>query len=141
MGFSSLLPDWPSEDSPCHCADCQWTGPASNLDAINDPSERLMAGETVPAGECPQCGCCAYLDSDLDQERTTQAKADAAAKMLRALRAARVYLGDNGTDDSPEAAATRHDVDLAIAAANAAGITDAEGDAAAEAAVLDGGAR
>lgn len=40
-----------------------------------------------------------------------------AGKMLNALKAARVYLGDAATDDSPEAAAVRVDVDAAIAKA------------------------
>ena len=36
----------------CHPSQCGW---------IQHAEQRLTAGEEVPVGECPECGCCAYL--------------------------------------------------------------------------------
>lgn len=50
----------------CTCANCGWTGDesalATTIEDCPDLGERLDAGSTVPAGECPECGCFAYLD-------------------------------------------------------------------------------
>lgn len=48
-------------DTPCRCDNCDWRGPAADLDVIEDAQERLDPGCEVPAGECPDCGALAYL--------------------------------------------------------------------------------
>ena len=42
---------------------CDWTGTESDLSGhgIPDIFERVDAGETMPAGECPECGALAHL--------------------------------------------------------------------------------
>ena len=49
-------PSW-----PVACEDCEWTGVAGDLGEVVDVQERIMAGEIVPAGECPECGTLAQL--------------------------------------------------------------------------------
>ena len=44
------------------CGACDWTGPIVALAEIKDIDQRLTAGDSVPAGECPNCGALAYLD-------------------------------------------------------------------------------
>jgi hypothetical protein len=50
----------------CTCDACDWTGDeselATSLGDCPDLGERLDVGSVVPAGECPECGCFAYLD-------------------------------------------------------------------------------
>ncbi len=61
MSFSTLSPIPMSEDVKAACDDCDWTGLADDCQPIKDPSQRLNAGSEVPAGECPECGCLAYV--------------------------------------------------------------------------------
>jgi len=53
------------DDRPCKCGTCDWRGTESDLTIhlaeIPGLGERLDAGATVPAGECPECGYLAYL--------------------------------------------------------------------------------
>jgi hypothetical protein len=53
----------PEESSrPCECFNCGWNGGESELGEIKDFHSRVEPGDTVvPAGECPECGCLAYL--------------------------------------------------------------------------------
>lgn len=50
----------------CCCSNCGWSGFYDSLGAtliqIADLGERLDPGSVVPAGECPECGCFAYLE-------------------------------------------------------------------------------
>ena len=43
------------------CDGCGWLGKGKQVLGIESPSERLAAGEEVPAGECPDCGSCCFL--------------------------------------------------------------------------------
>ncbi len=43
------------------CSNCNWTGLAPQLNEINDIAARVIPGEPVPAGECPDCGALAHL--------------------------------------------------------------------------------
>ena len=43
------------------CDNCVWTGVGAELKPIVDIEERVFAGEKVPAGECPDCGCLAHI--------------------------------------------------------------------------------
>ena len=42
------------------CDNCDWIGPKTKLDTIEDPSSRLTPGGVVPSGQCPKCGALAY---------------------------------------------------------------------------------
>jgi hypothetical protein len=57
-----------TQDDRAACDDCDWQGKADECAPIRDPSERLNAGSEVPAGECPLCGCLAYIVNE-DQAR------------------------------------------------------------------------
>ena len=47
----------------CQNGDCEWKGTEADCARIapHHLGERLMPGEEVPAGECPECGCSAML--------------------------------------------------------------------------------
>ncbi len=47
----------------CTCQDCGKTWKIDDTNPIADPSERLAVGEEIPAGECPECGCCCAVDN------------------------------------------------------------------------------
>ncbi|TSA39703.1 hypothetical protein D4R30_00655 [archaeon] len=46
------------------CQNCEWKGTGVDVNPIQDIYERIEPGETVPAGECPECGCLARLVSE-----------------------------------------------------------------------------
>lgn len=46
------------------CDNCEEIMNAGLLRPIKDAGMRLTAGEQIPAGECPDCGCCAFLLKD-----------------------------------------------------------------------------
>ena len=62
MSFSTLSPIPMAEDVRAACDNCEWTGLAETCSDIRNPSQRLNAGSEVPAGECPVCGCLAYVE-------------------------------------------------------------------------------
>lgn len=49
------------------CANCDWSGDIDDLKPIKDIHQRVAPGETMPAGECPECGCLAHLDEPGDE--------------------------------------------------------------------------
>lgn len=47
------------------CQNCDWEGKETELCEIVDLEQRVGPGETMPAGECPECGALAQLvDAD-----------------------------------------------------------------------------
>ena len=50
------------DGDPCHCDNCDWDGIAVQVDPITDVEQRLTPGETVPVGQCPECGALAYVN-------------------------------------------------------------------------------
>ena len=44
------------------CANCDWKGPIADLAEYRDFWSRVQPGDTVPAGDCPNCGAHAFLD-------------------------------------------------------------------------------
>lgn len=48
------------------CANCDWTGDTELLKPIADIHQRVAPGETMPAGECPECGCLAHIIEEDD---------------------------------------------------------------------------
>ena len=43
------------------CGSCDWAGLVNDTEPIGDLEQRIAPGETVPAGECPECGALAHL--------------------------------------------------------------------------------
>ena len=52
------------ETDDVSCGNCGWTGKGAALKPIQHFFERVAAGETCPAGECPECGCLAHVVED-----------------------------------------------------------------------------
>lgn len=60
-----LTPSTIDDREACECANCDWRGPLSSLNAIKRYHERVdPEDEAEPAGECPSCGCLAYSVED-----------------------------------------------------------------------------
>lgn len=70
------------------CDNCDWTGSEDELSRslyqIHHLAERLDPGSVVPAGECPECSCLAYIDPT-PEERATERLRAASSDMLAAL--------------------------------------------------------
>jgi predicted RNA-binding Zn-ribbon protein involved in translation (DUF1610 family) len=47
--------------APVNCPNCEWVGKSIDLEMVRDIQERIYPGETVPAGQCPECGALAML--------------------------------------------------------------------------------
>lgn len=43
------------------CDNCTWRGPSAECRPARDLHERLDPCGEVPVGECPHCGCLAYI--------------------------------------------------------------------------------
>lgn len=83
------------------CDNCDWTGSeaelAVDLASTPDLHERLDPGSTVPAGECPKCGCFAYhTPAPVARPQTAEAAELAAAcrEMLAAYESAGYGVGE-----------------------------------------------
>ena len=46
------------------CQYCGWNGPADQCGPLENAWERVQPGDTMPAGECPECSASAMLDDD-----------------------------------------------------------------------------
>ena len=55
-----------SDHHPVTCQDCGWEGTVSQTEPIAPRylPERVLPGDVMPAGDCPECGASAMLDSD-----------------------------------------------------------------------------
>lgn len=56
----------PDDDRKVKCDNCDWAGTESQMGKTLFEMEKLWdridPGCEVPAGECPECGACCYLD-------------------------------------------------------------------------------
>lgn len=124
-----------SDEDRCECDDCGWRGSADDLNSIHHVHERVGEGETMPAGQCPECAALAYTAwgerTITEREKAETTRADAARAMLAALKA--IWAESDGGWRTESA--TARNVASAIAAAETAGITP--DDKAAAAARLD----
>lgn len=50
----------------CRCADCGLWWLEDRLDDIENLFERVYPGETMPHGQCPECGALCYGDDDAE---------------------------------------------------------------------------
>ena len=64
--YACSCAEYPTEHR-CKCDNCDWSGLETDvgrtLHQIHHLAERLDVGGTVPAGECPECGCLAYRET------------------------------------------------------------------------------
>lgn len=96
MRLQSYLAD-ENSDKACECPACGWTGPEKSTLAISDLDQRIAPGETVPVGECPECGAlCHYTEV----EKNTGAALAIAVSGLASL----VTQLENDPEDSEDAA-------------------------------------
>jgi hypothetical protein len=77
-------------DTKVRCGNCPWAGLAPELKDIQNLGARVTPGETVPAGQCPQCGSLAHL--------LPGARHGDAYRRLRALIEAHVPVGQDLND-------------------------------------------
>jgi hypothetical protein len=64
MPMLLTLNDQIAASTPCKCDNCGHKTTARQLNPIEDAHLRLTPGGVVPAGECPACGCFAYIETD-----------------------------------------------------------------------------
>jgi len=55
-----------TQDKPeVRCQGCDWTGTEEDMEHVGanipDLGQRVMPGEPMPAGECPECGALAHV--------------------------------------------------------------------------------
>ncbi len=58
------------------CQNCEWKGTEAELAPYSDMEKRLEPGDTVPEGECPECGACCWPEetpADIAAEKARQA--------------------------------------------------------------------
>lgn len=95
------------------CDNCDWTGTAEDLEMISDFEERVSAGFTCPAGQCPECGALAYL---VKKEEPSAAHLERAApEMFAALAAAVARVEIANAEGNPILSAWLPDARAALA--------------------------
>ena len=54
------------DDRPVTCQDCGWKGTVRQTEPLapRHLPERVLPGDVMPAGDCPECGASAMLDPD-----------------------------------------------------------------------------
>lgn len=53
-----LLGDFPDPPKEVvSCSNCEWEGSPDEVNDIKDILMRVLPGEIMPYGECPECGC------------------------------------------------------------------------------------
>jgi hypothetical protein len=57
----SVFKPCPPDEGRARCGNCSEEFAAEEAGWISSAHERLDAGEEIPVGECPECGCCAYV--------------------------------------------------------------------------------
>ena len=56
LPFGTFLHSSVKGDENVRCRECGWEGEAGLTDGISDAVNRLIPGEKVPVGQCPECG-------------------------------------------------------------------------------------
>lgn len=82
------------ESALCYCDNCGHECVANELGMIVDIQERLTPGETVPAGQCPECGALSYLKTP--PKWSAEARIAKMGSALRSIRIARDYCAEHG---------------------------------------------
>ncbi len=72
-------------DKAIECPDCSFRCSVDHLDVLDRAWERVQPGDTMPDGQCPECGAACYVEDEPEPVIFVDAKADAARAMLAAL--------------------------------------------------------
>ena len=83
-----------NKENNVECGNCEWKGTDDTIKPwyyCHDLSERMMPGEIVPAGECPECEAFVYYTNDGGTRNQWRDLANNAVNCLEAIR-------DGGTD-------------------------------------------
>ena len=64
------------------CRDCSWTGPVEETDEFRNVWDRVLPGQVMPAGQCPEEGCGGAAMLDRERERTVDLRPEMEALML-----------------------------------------------------------
>ena len=57
-----------ADNADCRCEHCGGLYEGRDMDPINEPETRVIAGKPVPAGQCPNCGALAYVITETGQK-------------------------------------------------------------------------
>lgn len=117
-----------SDEHRCECEDCGWRGDTDNLDVPNRLFERLTEGDTMFAGDCPECGATCWSAWQTNQSQKEHDQRKAATLMLAALQhlAAQIDLSKLNVRKDFSLLNAHAGALKAAAAAQAAGITTAK---------------
>lgn len=63
--LAKLLPE-----HRAHCQNCDWQGHVDDLDPCGDLWERTTEGDTVWAGDCPECGAMCFTVSEMERQQS-----------------------------------------------------------------------
>ena len=66
------------------CQNCDWTGDEGQLGELIDVFERVQPGDTMPDGECPECGGVCFAD-ETPEEAAAERVRRAAPELLECL--------------------------------------------------------
>lgn len=83
------------DGTPVKCDNCGWKGTVKAVNELEDPLQRIAAGEECPAGECPACGAVAHLANVEDRLVVSKSSADA---RIAHLEKALINIRDQGGD-------------------------------------------
>jgi hypothetical protein len=71
-----------------YCQNCDWQGHTDDLDPIANVWERTDEGDTIWAGDCPECGAMCFTVAEIERQEKLP---NAARAMLAALKAMNGY--------------------------------------------------
>jgi hypothetical protein len=83
------------------CQNCDWQGHTDDLDPINDVDERTSEGDTVWAGDCPECGAMCFTMAELDRQQKNDAAIAERQELRAALADLREWNSQQGTYEAP----------------------------------------
>lgn len=69
--MNNFKPMYDGELTQAQCQDCALIHDIDDLVGITYPHMKLMAGDPMPAGQCPNCGALANLYSELNEYTVT----------------------------------------------------------------------
>ncbi len=64
------------------CQDCGWRGPVEETKEFRNVWDRVLPGDVMPAGECPEEGCGGAAMLDADRDRADDLRPQMVALML-----------------------------------------------------------
>ena len=83
-------------DIPCQCDNCSWEGMSDEVVEVADLTERVAAGEIMPAGECPECGALAHYEDSAAPKLSQQGVLHSLRAELAQLKGQIERMGSHG---------------------------------------------